>query len=145
MQIEVVGHHRGPENPGRQKQLLPVPEARGLGNESQAHLAPIGLEQQHLDCETAAYQCHQGDHKSLKATDPEALQRQQQQGVSGREPHPPEQGEAKEQLKGDGAAHQLGQVAGNDAHLGQQPQGNSAEPRQKLAAGLGQIESRGDA
>ena len=72
------------------------------------------------------------------------LQRQQQQGVSGREAHPPGQGKTEKQLQGNGAAHQLGQVAGNDRHFGQQPQGNSAEPRQELAAGLGQIHPSGD-
>ncbi len=41
--------------------------------------------------------------------------------------------------------HQLGQVTGNDRHLGQQPKGDPAEPRQKLAAGLGQIQPRSDA
>ena len=130
MQIEVVGHHRGPENPGRQKQLLPVPEAGGLGKEALAHLAPVRLQQEHLHREATPHQGDQGDHQGLQPADPEALQGQQQQGVGGGQTHSQEQGKAKEELQGNGAAHQLGQVAGNDRHLGKQPKGNPAEPWQ---------------
>ena len=60
-------------------------------------------------------------------------------------PTPQGKGQAEEQLQGNGAAYQLGQVAGNDRHFGQQPEGDPPEPRQQTAAGLGQIQPRRDA
>ena len=69
----------------------------------------------------------------------EALQGQEQEHVQARDDDRPEQRDMEQQVEGHGAAEHLGQVAGADGHLAQQPVGPAGPARIPVAATLGEI------
>ena len=84
MEVEVVGHHRGPQDPGCEKQFPPMDQGAGLGDESLANGRPRRLQQQELHGKATANEGHHGDHHRFQAADAPPLQQEQQQGVKGR-------------------------------------------------------------
>ena len=53
--------------------------------------------------------------------------------------------EAEEEVEGDGGADDLGEVAGGDGELADEPEGDGDRARVVVAAGLGEVASAGDA
>ena len=141
MQVQVVRHHRRPEDAHRHQQaggVQPRHEAAG-------HVAPHRPRQHQFDRHAGADGQHQHRHDRLQFSHTVVLQRQDQHHVQARDQRAPGQRQAEQQVQGDRAAEQFGQVAGDDRHFAQQPQRHRHRPGVVGAAGLRQVDAPGDA
>ena len=85
------------------------------------------------------------DDQRLDVAEPRLLQVEHEQHVERRQADAPHQRQAEQQIQRDGRADHLGQIAGRDRDLAQQPQHDRRRARVVIAAGLRQIAAAGDA
>ena len=91
MQVEIVGHHGGAQDPDGQVQGVAVdPRLQPL-----KELAPGGLCPEDLNAETGGDHGDQRQNKRLDGADSEALKRQQQQRIGGGKQHAQQQRDAE--------------------------------------------------
>ncbi len=109
MQVEVVGHHRRPNDPDGQHEHLAL---RKHGHqEGAAHFREAGLrlrQDENLDEVANADGGHQDQDDRLDDAHPHAAQAEQQQHVEGGDEDGPEEGNVKEKVERHGAAENLG-------------------------------------
>ncbi len=138
-------HHRGADDADGDVQHLRIGDDLGRGDEAAGDLGDRRLRQDQFDQEAAGDDQHQADDKGLEMPEAAVLQVQHHHDVERGQHHAPQQRDAEQQLQRDRGTDHLGQVAGDDRHLAQQPQGHGDRLRIMVAAGLGQVASGDDA
>ena len=140
-----MGHHRRAEDADRDVEHLPVAEDLGVRHEAGGDGGHVGLREPDLDRERARDQDDQRDDERFDVAEAVLLQEEDDEHVERREAHAPDERQAEEQVEGDGGADDLGEVAGGDGDLAEQPEHDRRRPGVVVAAGLGEIAAAGDA
>ena len=115
-----------------------------------AHLQKAGLglrDDENFDEVAEGDGRDQHQHDGLDVPHAVSLQGEQEQHVAGGDDHGPEEGDVVvgEQVDGDGAAEDFGQVAGADRQFAKQPVGPAGPVGIPVAAALGEILAGDDA
>src|SRR6185295_14084814 len=98
-----------------------------------------------LDGERSGDQENEADDEGFDVAEAVVLEVQDDEDVERGEDDAPDEGEAEEQVEGDGGADDFGEVAGGDGDLAEQPEHDGGGPGVGVAAGLGEVASAGDA
>ena len=129
-------HHRRAQDADREVQPRRIGDEAGVRREPRQHRLRIGARQQQLDTEARRDGGDQHDHECLQPPEAAPLEREDQQHVERGHEDSGDQRQPEQQLEPDRGADHLGQVAGDNGDLAQQPQ------RQRDRAGVG-VAARG--
>ena len=144
VQVQVVRHHRGAQDADRDVEHRRVGHDLGGRHQSPNHLRQRGPRHEELHREADRDRADQHDDEGLEPPEPLVLEQEDQQDVEGGEDHAPEQRNAEQQVQRDGRADDLGQIAGRDGDLAEDPEHEADRPRVVVAAGLGQVAAGDD-
>ncbi len=140
VQIQVMRHHRSAQDAdGDVEHQRIVQDARLRHKHSMERQSPLRTREKHLQAKADADGRRQRDDDGLNVAEAAVFQQQQQQHVKAGDDHADDQRDMKQQLQRDGRTDYLGQVAGGNRHLGQNPQHKRSAPSVALAAGLRQV------
>src|ERR1019366_7003558 len=110
VEVEVMGHYRGPDNADGQVETVAVEARRQAAEDLRYHrLGP-----EHFDTECRRDHGDERKDEGLDGADTEALEEEQEQGIGPGENDAGEERDVKEHLERDGGAQHFGQVAGGD-------------------------------
>src|SRR2546429_1767417 len=88
---------------------------------------------------------NQRNDESLYEAEPAAWQGKNEENVESGEEHARQEGQAEEQLQGDGRAQNFGEIAGGNGQFANHPKNQRGASRIVLAASLREVPSGGDA
>ena len=140
MEIEIVRHDGGAEDPHGDEQHLLVGDDLARGNEAAQQGCNVGLRQPHLDAEAHKISARKVMTKASIQRKPRLLHPQDEKDVERGDDDADRQRDAEKQLQADGGADDLGKVGGDDRALGEDPETERNRTRKAEAAGLGKIE-----
>ena len=136
-------HHGRAEDAERHQQRRGIRNRRR--HRPQSHRAPVGLGEKDRVDEAQGDRRDQRHHHRLDLAEAEVDEQQQQQHVEPGDKHAPHQRQPKQQVERHRRADHLGQIAGDDRDLAQQPQRHRDGPRIIVAARLREVAPRHDA
>lgn len=145
MQVQVMRHDRGPENPDGDIQLCVVRHQVRRRDQSSQYALGVRFGQPKVDREANSDGRHKDDHELFDGPKTPMLQKQNEQYVERRDQHAVQHGNAEQQLQGDGGADDFGQVAGSNGKLAKYPKDYRNRFAVLASASLRQILSRHDA
>ena len=144
VQVEVMRHHRGAHDAkGDEKHAWAREHFRGR-HEAFDQVGQDRLRQQELDADTGGDRQHEHGHERFQPAVAQAGQRQQDEHIERGDDRAKEEGDAEEDLQGDGRTEELGEIHGDDAQLGREPEELADGGRITLPTGLGEVEAGGD-
>ena len=145
MEIEVVGHHRRPQDSDGDIEHGGIGDDPGLRHEARHHIGDDGLGDGDLEEEARRDQPDQRDDEGLELAEAVTLQQEDDEDVQRRHADSQQHRHAEQKVERDGGADDLRQVAGADGDLAEDPKPEDHRGRIAVAAGLGQVAAGGDA
>ena len=139
-------HHRRAEDADRDVEHRRVGEDLGRRDEAGADAPRSWRAASHSStANDAGDRDDQRDDQRLDVAEAPVLQEQDDQHVERGEADAPDERQAEEQVERDRRAEHLGEVAGGDGDLAEDPQDDGDRPRVVVAAGLREVAAGGDA
>src|SRR2546421_2905885 len=144
MEVEIVRHHRGPQNADRDVEHAGIAHDLRRWNKSFRDAEEVWMRSENLPGETTADNNNERDHQRLDVTKPLVLQEQNEQDVQRSDAHARQQRETEEQIQRYGGANDFGKVAGRDRDFANYPEKYRNRFAVVIAAGLGKIAAGSD-
>jgi len=145
VEIEVVRHDGGAEDADGDVEHLGVGKDGLRGDdEVTGDGEPLGMREQNFDAEESGDGADEGDDQSFKVAESAVLEEQDEEHVGTGDDDADEKGNVEEKLEGDGRADDLGEVAGADGDLSEEPEEDVDRAAVGFAAGLGEVSFGGD-
>ena len=145
MKIEIVRHHGCAKDANGNVKHLAVAQDFRAREKTADRLVPERLSEEDLVGEADRNGGDERDDKRFDQAEAAALQRQNDQHIERSDQDSGEQGQPEEQFQGDGRAENFSKIAGGDGDFAENPQHERGAARVRLAAGLRQVASHGDA
>ena len=145
MQVKVVWHHGGAQDPDAYVEHFLVPQHLGGRHKPGQHGREAGLGEEQLQREARSDGENQRDHQRLHVAKPFVLQVEHREHVQRCDQAAPHQRNAEKQLQRDGRADDLRQIAGGNGQLAQHPEEPHHRPGVMVPAGLRQVAPGGHA
>src|ERR1051326_4231518 len=122
MQIQVMGHHSGTNDTDGHVEHAALMKMRGHERTSQLQKIRLGLgKNENLDEITEGDGADQQQHDRLDGTHAETLKSEKQKYVQAGDNDSPKQRNMEQQVNGDGAAEDFGQITCADSEFAHQP------------------------
>jgi hypothetical protein len=122
VQEQVVRHHGGAQDPEADVQLVRVGDDGGMRVEPGGHLGPVGAGHRQLVGKAARNGGHQDEDEQLKEAEVVQPHEEDEDDVQAGDEDPRPQGDAKQQVQGNGGPNDLRQVRGGNGDLNDDPQ-----------------------
>jgi hypothetical protein len=140
-----VRHDRGADDADREVEQLRVGEDALVGQQAARKRRALRRCHQQHDAEAGGNHRNQADHHGLQPAQALILQVEDEDRIGACEQHARDQRQAEQQVQRDRDADELGEIAGDDAQLGEQPQRERYRPRVLLPAAGREVAAAADA
>ncbi len=145
VEVEVVRHHRRAEDAHRDVEHLRVLDDPAARQEAARDPRDVGPRLEDLEEEAHARGGDEGDDERLEEPEALVLQEQDDEHVERRDRDAEREGDAEEEIERDRGPDHLGEVAGGDGQLAEDPERERDGLRVVVAARLGEVAAGDDA
>src|SRR5690242_10263474 len=144
MQVEVVRHDGGTQDADGDVELILAGDGRGAGQESRGDPREVGTRNDQLEEKAPRDADDESDYEGLEETEALVLEIEDDQHVERRDDDAEGDRDAEEQVEPDGRTDDLGQVAGGDGDLTEDPEEDHGGARVVIAARLREVPAGDD-
>ncbi len=146
VEVEIVGHDGGADDADGDVEHAGLAEVGG--DEGAAHFEEAGLglgEDEDFDEVADGDGGDEEEDDGLDGTHAEALEGEEEEDIGAGDDDGPEEGDMEEEVEGDGAAEDFGEIAGADGDFTEEPVGPACPAGVPVAAALGEVPAGDDA
>src|SRR2546429_831316 len=142
MKVKIVRHDRGAKDADGDVEHFAVAKYFRAREKPDSSFVPKWMSEEDLIREARGDGANQRNDESLYEAEPAALQGKNEENVESGEEHARQEGQAEEQLQGDGRAQNFGEIAGGNGQFANHPKNQRGASRIVLAASLRSEERR---
>jgi len=139
VEVEIVRHDRGAEDADGDVEHFAITEDLGVGKKNVGGLKPERTREKDLVGEAGGDGEDERDDEGFQHAKAAALEQEDDKNVEGGENNAEKERNVKQELERNGGTEDLGEIAGCDGNLADEPEENRGATRISLAARLGKV------